>query len=252
MLTASRASVVCGGVPVPRAVVAWSSGKDSAYALLETRRRGLADVVAVLTTVGAESRRVAMHGVSASLLDRQVAALGLPSIRAAIPDPCPNDVYDRAMATALAEARTLGATHVVFGDLFLADIRAYREERLAAAGMHGLFPLWGRNTRALAHEIVAAGIEALVCCVDPRRLDASFAGRRYDADLLAALPAEVDPCAERGEFHTVVTGAPVFDRRIPAHVGPPYERGGFLFVDVTPADAEGGSEAHGPSSPRAA
>lgn len=217
----------------PKAFVSWSSGKDSAFALLEASRQGLAEIVGVLTTITEIYDRVAMHGVRSSVLDRQVAALDLPCIKVPLPMACTNDVYDARMAEAIATIQAQGVQHIVFGDLFLEDIRAYREERLAAAGMAGIFPLWKRNTRALADEMIASGIVAHLVCVDPKKLDARFAGRRFDRELLADLPPAVDPCGENGEFHTVVSAGPMFSSPIAVEIGTVVERDGFVFADVT-------------------
>lgn len=219
----------------PKACVSWSSGKDSAFALWEARRAGLLDVACVLTTVNEAYGRVAMHGVRDALLDRQVAALGLPCLKVSIPSPCPNEVYEARMREATARLKQDGITHMVFGDLFLEDIRAYREERLREAGMTGVYPLWARDTRTLAHDMIDSGLVAHLTCIDPHRLDRSFAGRRFDADLLADLPDSVDPCGENGEFRTVVTGGPMFAAPIPVIVGEVVERDGFVFADVIPA-----------------
>ncbi len=217
-----------------KACVSWSSGKDSAFALWETRRAGVLDIVCMLTTVNEAFRRVAMHGVRDALLDRQVAALGIPCIKVPIPSPCPNDVYETRMREATARLKAEGITHMIFGDLFLEDIRAYREARLAEAGMTGVYPLWGRDTASLARDMVDSGLVAHLTCVDPRRLDRSFAGRRFDAPLLADLPPGVDPCGENGEFHTVVTAGPMFTAPIDVAVGDVVERDGFVFADVLP------------------
>lgn len=219
----------------PKACVSWSSGKDSAFALWEAQRDGQIDVACLLTTVNEAHGRVAMHGVRDSLLDRQIAALGLPCLKVSIPSPCPNEVYEARMREATARLRQDGVTHMVFGDLFLEDIRAYREERLREAGLTGVYPLWGRDTRTLARAMIDSGLVAHLTCVDPRRLDRSFAGRRFDAGLLADLPDSVDPCGENGEFHTVVTGGPMFSAPIPVIVGEVVERDGFVFADVIPA-----------------
>ena len=162
-------------------------------------------------------------------------AVGLPLTKVRIPSPCPNEVYERAMGEAMAAALADGIDHVVFGDLFLADIRAYREAQLARIGMTPVFPLWLRDTAALAREMIAAGVEAILTCVDPKQLDPAFAGRRFDGALLDALPAGVDPCGENGEFHTLVTAGPMFRRPIPARVGEAVTRDGFVFADVLPA-----------------
>lgn len=218
----------------PKAFVSWSSGKDSAFALWEARRAGQFDIVGVLTTVNEVFSRVAMHGVRDGLLDRQVAALGLPCLKVHIPSPCPNDIYEARMAEATAMMKAEGVTHMIFGDLFLEDIRAYREERLAQAGMTGVYPLWGRNTAGLAADMIASGLVAHLTCIDPRRLDRSFAGRQFDQALLDDLPDGVDPCGENGEFHTVVTAGPMFDASIPVAPGEIVERDGFIFADVVP------------------
>jgi uncharacterized protein (TIGR00290 family) len=218
----------------PKAFVSWSSGKDSAFALWEARRAGLFDIVGVLTTVNEVFSRVAMHGVRDSLLDRQVAALGLPCLRVNIPSPCPNEVYEARMAEATARMKADGVTHMIFGDLFLEDIRAYREERLAEAGMTGVYPLWGRDTARLASDMIDSGLVAHLTCIDPRRLDRSFAGRRFDQGLLDDLPDGVDPCGENGEFHTVVSAGPMFDAPINVTAGEVVERDGFVFADVVP------------------
>ncbi len=221
----------------PKAVVAWSSGKDSAHALHVARASGAVEVVGVLTTLTDDFARVSMHGVREELLDLQVAALGLPCRKVRIPAPCPNETYEARMGEALAELRRSGVTHVVFGDLFLADIRAYREAQLARLGMRPVFPLWGRETSALAREMLASGLRAVLACIDPKALPRSFAGRDFDRTLLDDLPGGVDPCGENGEFHTVVTAGPMFARALPVNVGPVVARDGFVFADVVPAAA---------------
>lgn len=216
----------------PRALVAWSSGKDSAYALHVARASGRVDVVGLLTTLTSGYGRVSMHGVRQAVLERQAAAAGLPLHQVFIPPACTNEIYDREMAAAMMAARRYGITHVIFGDLYLADIREYREARLARVGLTGLFPLWQRPTAALAREMLEAGMSAIVSCVDPRRLDRSFAGRRWDATLLEELPAAVDPCAENGEFHTCVVAGPMFEAPLSLTVGDIVEREGFVFADL--------------------
>jgi uncharacterized protein (TIGR00290 family) len=218
----------------PKAWLSWSTGKDSAYALWEARRQGEVEIVGVLTTVTQDYDRVSMHGVREELLDRQIAELDLPCHKVSIPPDCSNDVYDARMATAMVKAREAGVTHVVFGDLFLEEIRNYRESRLASAGFEGVFPLWLRDTRALAQAMLDAGFSATLTCVDPRQLAPSFAGRLFDAKLLAELPPRVDPCGENGEFHTFVTHAPVFGKPIDVRVGDVVEREGFVFADLLP------------------
>lgn len=219
----------------PKAVLAWSSGKDSAYALHVVRSTHEYEIAGLLTTLTDAFTRVSMHGVREELLDRQVERVGLPCTKVWIPSPCPNEVYERAMGEATAALKASGVTHVVFGDLFLQDIRAYREAQLARAGMHAAFPLWGRDTAQLAREMIGDGLRAVVTCLDPRALDRSFAGRRFDAAMLDDLPASVDPCGENGEFHTVVTEGPIFASPIPVQVGTVVERDGFVFADVREA-----------------
>jgi len=222
-------------IPRPKVVVSWSSGKDSALALHEVQRSGDFEVVGILTTVTSSFGRVSMHGVRESLLDRQTEALGLRGWKVPIPSPCPNDVYEREMARVLGEIQQLGVSAVVFGDLFLEDIRQYREARLAEVGMRGIFPLWGRKTDQLAREMIAVGIRATLTCIDPRKLDRTFAGRTFDAALLDALPEGVDPCGENGEFHTFASASPAFNGPISIEVGEVVDRDGFVFADIVPA-----------------
>jgi uncharacterized protein (TIGR00290 family) len=218
----------------PKAFVSWSSGKDSAFALCEARRLGLAEIVGVVTTVNERFDRVAMHGVRSELLDRQIAALNLPAIKVLIPSPCTNEVYEARMADACATIKAAGVHHLIFGDLFLEDIRAYRERTLAALGMTPIFPLWGRNTRKLAAEMIESGLVAHLVCLDPKQIPASFAGRRFDSGLLEEIPVHVDPCGENGEYHTVVSQGPMFSAPIGVSVGQTVERDGFVFTDVIP------------------
>jgi uncharacterized protein (TIGR00290 family) len=218
----------------PKAFMSWSSGKDSAFALHAARQEGLADIVGVLTTVNEVYDRVAMHGVRHALLDRQIEALGLPAIIVPLPSPCPNEVYEARMEEACADIKVRGIDHMVFGDLFLEDIRAYRVEKLAAAKMTPLFPLWLGDTATLAREMIASGLVAHIVCLDPRKLDRSFAGRRFDESFLRDLPPGIDPCGENGEFHTVVTAGPMFKAPIAVEIGETVERDGFVFTDVIP------------------
>jgi uncharacterized protein (TIGR00290 family) len=218
----------------PKAFVSWSSGKDSAFALCEARRLGLAEIAGVVTTVNEVYDRVAMHGVRSELLDRQIAALQVPVIKVLIPSPCTNEVYEARMAGACAAMKASGVRHLIFGDLFLEDIRAYRERTLDALGITPVFPLWGRDTRRLAAEMIDSGLVAHLVCLDPKRISASFAGRRFDAALLQEIPAHVDPCGENGEFHTVVTQGPMFSAPIGVSIGRTVERDGFVFTDVIP------------------
>jgi uncharacterized protein (TIGR00290 family) len=220
---------------IPKAVIAWSSGKDSAWALLEVRRAGDYEIVGGLTTVTETFGRVSMHGVREELLHAQLEAAGLPAIVVHIPFPCPNEIYEQNMAAAMTDAKQAGITHIVFGDLFLEDVRAYRERQLAGTGITPVFPLWGRPTAALARDMIDAGVEAHLSTVDLRKLPASFAGRRFDSVLLAALPAESDPCGENGEFHSFVSAGPMLSGKIAVKVGETVERDGFAYADLLPA-----------------
>lgn len=218
-----------------KAVVSWSSGKDSAFALHEVRRAGQFEVVGLLTTVSETFNRVAMHGTRESLLDRQIAALNLPCLKISLPSPCPNAVYEVRMAEACAHIKEQGVRHMVFGDLFLEDIRAYREARLKDAGIEAVFPLWKRETRALAQEMVTSGMVAHLVCIDPHRMERRFAGRCFDGDFLVELPGDVDPCGENGEFHTAVSASPMFNAPIAVKTGDIVERDGFVFADIIPS-----------------
>ena len=214
--------------------LSWSGGKDSALALWTLRRARLEPEV-LITTVTESYERISMHGVRRELLARQAEVLGIPLVEIVIPPACVNDVYEARMAEAFAAVPLSGVEAVAFGDLFLDDVRAYREERLAAAGKRGLFPLWGRDTTALPGEFLDAGFEATLVCVDPRALDAASAGRRYDEQLLAELPPGVDPCGENGEFHTFVSAGPIFAEQIACETGEIVEHDGFVFCDLMPA-----------------
>jgi len=216
----------------PNTLVAWSSGKDSAFALHEARVSGRFEIVGLLTTLTEEYGRVSMHGVREEILDRQADALGLPCRKVRIPAGCVNADYERAMGAAVAAARADGVECVVFGDLFLEDVRAYRERMLAGSGIEPVFPLWGRDTAALAKEMADSGLRATVVCVDPRRLPATFAGREFGAAFLSELPAGVDPCGENGEFHTCVTDGPMFRQPVRTVTGETVVREGFVFADL--------------------
>ena len=229
--------LVRDGAPRPKAWLAWSSGKDSAWALHTVREAGSFDVVALLTTVNRTHGRVAMHAVRESLLEMQSAAAGLPLVKVPIPSPCSNEIYERAMRVAMARAADEGVRHVVFGDLFLQDVRAYREKQLARCEMTPVFPLWEIETRLLAETMIAGGLRAYLTCVDPRKLERGFAGRRFDAVLLADLPSSVDPCGENGEFHTFACAGPMFGADVPVTVGEIVEREGFVFADLLPGSA---------------
>jgi len=196
------------------------------------RQRGDFEITALLTTINRTHNRVAMHAVREALLDAQAAAAGLPLVKVEIPSPCPNEVYERAMSASMAQARAEGVTDMIFGDLFLEDIRKYREENLAKCSIAPVFPLWGLDTRVLAQEMLAGGLRAYLTCVDPKKLDASFAGRAFDEKLLADFPPGIDPCGENGEFHTCVVAGPMFASPIPVDVGEIVHRDGFVFADL--------------------
>lgn len=215
-----------------KALMAWSSGKDSAFALHVARAMLDCEIVGALTTVTDTFRRVSIHGVREEILRAQCDAAGLPLRIVPIPYPCSNDVYEQAMAAAMASARADGVTRIIFGDLFLADIRAYREQKLAGTGVTPLFPLWGRETAALAREMIAVGLEATIAAVDGKVLPTAFAGRAFDAATLAALPPGVDSCGENGEFHTCVSAGPMFARRIALRRGETVTRDGFTYADL--------------------
>jgi uncharacterized protein (TIGR00290 family) len=216
------------------AIVLWSGGKDSALALYEARRQY--DIVALLTTITEEYDRISMHGVRTALLDQQATSIGHPLHRVGIPPVCVNDVYEQRMREAMERYVRQGVRTVVCGDLFLEDIRRYREEKLALVGMTPVFPLWGRDTRKLARAFLDLGFRAVLCCVDGEKLDGNFAGREYDERLLAELPAPVDPCGENGEFHTFVFDGPLFANRVPFEVGSRVLRDRrFWYCDLIPA-----------------
>ncbi len=229
----------------PRVLLSWSSGKDVAWALHVLRQAAEVEVVGLLTTINQQFDRVAMHAVRRTLLERQAEATGLPLLTAPLPWPCTNAQYEDTLARALADARkSLAVTHIAFGDLFLEDIRAYREQQLSGTGLTPLFPLWGRPTDVLAREMVAGGLQAILTCVDLRILPASFAGRMFNQSLLDDLPEGVDPCGERGEFHTFACAGPMFHVPLTPTVGDVVERDGFVFADIFVNDAEEETESN--------
>jgi uncharacterized protein (TIGR00290 family) len=221
-----------------RVLLSWSSGKDSAWALHALRRRPDLEVVGLLTAFNEQADRVAMHAVRRELVEAQAAAAGLPLVPVPLPYPCTNEVYEGRMRAAIAEARAAGVTHMAFGDLFLEDIREYRVRLLRGTGVEPLFPIWttAEDTPALARRMLAGGLGAVLTCVDPKQLDERFVGRRYDEALLAELSAEVDPCGERGEFHTFCFRCPEFSREIPVTTGEVVQRDGFWFADLYPVE----------------
>jgi uncharacterized protein (TIGR00290 family) len=217
-----------------RVLVSWSSGQDSAWLLHVLRQQGELEIGGLLTTVNEAFGRVAMHGVRRSLVEAQAAATGLPLRAVPLPWPCANDVYETRMNGAVHAAVADGFTHVAFGDLFLEDVRSYREQRLAGSGLSPIFPLWGLDTAALAREMLDAGLRARIVCIDPRVLPRSLAGREYDHAFLTALSdaGKIDPCGERGEFHTFAYAGPMFHTAVPHIAGETVERDGFLFSDI--------------------
>lgn len=216
-------------------VLSWSGGKDSALALWAMREELGVEPAALLTTVNQDFERISIHGVRRELLHAQAAAVGLPLVEVGIPTGCSDDLYEERIATALTAPPLAAATTVAFADLFLADIRAYREERLAALGRAATFPLWGRDTAALARRFVAAGFGATLVVVDTERLDARFVGRRFDMALLDELPAGVDPCGENGEFHTFVDAGPIFSMPLAVVPGERRDDGRFVYRDLRPS-----------------
>jgi uncharacterized protein (TIGR00290 family) len=216
-------------------VVSWSGGKDSSLALREIMASGRYEVVALLTTVTADYDRISMHGVRCALLDQQAAALGLPLRKVTIPPGASNAEYEAAMHAALLDYKAQGIATVVFGDLFLGEIRKYRDRMLGEIGLKAIYPVWGLDTAQLARDFIGMGFQAVLVCVDPKQLDPKFAGRFFDASLLADLPPKVDPCGENGEFHTFVFAGPIFKYPLKIEKGEVVTRGGFCFCDLLPA-----------------
>ncbi|MGA3107974.1 MAG: diphthine--ammonia ligase [Candidatus Bathyarchaeia archaeon] len=217
----------------PKAILSWSSGKDSAMALHRTLAAKELEVVCLLTAISDAFHRVSMHGVREELLELQAESVGIQLQKVMIPYPCPNAVYEEKMREVLSLWKGKGITHVIFGDLFLEDIRKYREEKIAQIDLTPVFPVWGKDTATLAREMLGVGFRAIICCVDPRKLDAQFAGREFNSSLLRDLPENVDPCGENGEFHTFVYDGPILKKSIPVQVGERVMRDGFQFADLT-------------------
>jgi len=215
-----------------KTLLSWSSGKDSAWALHLLRQDSGIEVAGLLTTVNEEFGRVAMHGVRRTVLEAQAEAAGLPLHVIDLPWPCPNAEYEKRMGAFVETAKSEGIEAMAFGDLFLEDIRAYREAKLEGTGLKPLFPVWQIPTGQLARDMIAGGLQARVTCVDPKQLDPSFAGRAYDADYIADLPEGVDPCGENGEFHTCVHAGPMFAAPLDVAEGEVVERDGFVFADL--------------------
>jgi uncharacterized protein (TIGR00290 family) len=223
---------IVGKPEMKKTLISWSSGKDSAWTLHLLQQSGEYEIAGLLTTMNAEFDRVAMHGTRRELVEAQAEAAGLPLRTIPLPWPCSNEQYEAAMRDACAQAVADGIEVMGFGDLFLEDVRKYREDKLAGSGLTPVFPLWGKPTRELVREMLAAGVKARIVCVDPKQLSREFAGRDLDEALLDAMPEGVDPCAERGEFHTVAYAGPMFRRAIPIESGEVVVRDGFVFADV--------------------
>ena len=218
-----------------RTLLSWSSGKDSAWSLYALRQRPDVEVVGLLTTFNESADRVAMHAVRRQLVEAQASTADLPLVSVGLPWPCPNEAYEAALEQALSKAvADLGITAVAFGDLFLEDVRAYREDRMAQWGLDPIFPIWGLPTDQLSRQMVDNGLKAYLTCVDPRTLAREFAGRLYDHSFLTALPETVDACGENGEFHTFAFDGPMYKHPIHVDVGIVVERDGFVFADVLP------------------
>ncbi len=228
-----------------KALVSWSSGKDSAFALHVLRQSNEYEIVGLLTTINARFDRVAMHGVRRELVEAQADAAGLPLWKVPLPWPCSNQEYEAAMSAACAQAIDAGVQAVAFGDLFLEDVRQYREDRMRGIGLAPVFPLWKRDTRRLIHDMWADGVRSRIVCLDPRKLSASFAGRDLDQQTVDEFPSGIDPCGENGEFHTFVYDGPMFAHVIPVQNGEAVTRDGFVFMDVIlrkPAEAAAAAE----------
>ena len=226
----------------PRVLLSWSTGKDAAWTLHRLQMTGEVEVVALATTLNAAFDRVAMHSTRRSVLEAQASAAGLPLLPVNIPWPCSNDQYEAAFLCGLEEAKRLyGISHVAFGDLFLEDIRSYRDALMARAGLLPLYPVWGLQTRDLAEEMIHSGMKAVITCVNPAVLNRKFAGQEFDAELISALPEGCDPCGENGEFHSCVWDGPMFQHPLSIVKGEVVERDGFVFADVL-LQSERGSE----------
>ncbi|GIX06073.1 MAG: ATPase [Candidatus Poribacteria bacterium] len=221
-----------------RVLVSWSSGKDSAWTLYRLRDLFQVRIVGLITTLNRSAKRVAMHAVREELVEAQAQAVGLPLRKVWLPAPCSNAEYERLFGAALQEAKAQGVQAVAFGDLFLEDVRAYRERLLESVGLMPLFPLWGQETHRLAQEMLEAGLEAYLTCVDPQQMDPTLVGCRYDTELLRRLPPTVDPCGERGEFHTFAAAGPMFAQPIRVSPGEIVCRDGFVFADLLPQDQQ--------------
>src|SRR5438105_2489633 len=217
-----------------KTLLSWSSGKDSAWALHVLRQRSDLEIAGLMTTVNQLFQRIAIHGVRLELLQRQAEAVGLPLHIVDLPYPCSNSEYEVAMEKFIEQSKQKGIECMAFGDLFLADIKEYREAKLTGTGIEALFPIWLTPTDQLAKDMISSGLRAVVTCVDPKQVPASFAGREFNEQFLIDLPDQVDPCGERGEFHTFAFDGPMFDRAVGVEVGEVTEREGFIYADVLP------------------
>lgn len=218
----------------PKTIISWSSGKDSAFALHQIRKEDNLYVAGLLTTLNGENDRISIHGVRKELLEKQMEALQLQAEMVKLPMPCDNEIYRQEMGRVVARLKAEGVEHIVFGDLFLEDIRQYRLDQMRGTGIEPLFPLWQLDTGRLARDMVDEGLSAIVTCVDQRVLNAEFVGRPYNHEFLDDLPDGVDPCGENGEFHTVALAGPMFSRAINVAVGERVVHGDFVFADVVP------------------
>jgi uncharacterized protein (TIGR00290 family) len=221
-----------------RILLSWSSGKDSAWALHTLRQQSNYEIAGLLTTFNQEADRVAMHAVRRTLVERQAAAAGIPLWTVPLPWPCSNQQYEALMSETCAKAVAEGIQGIAFGDLFLEDVRAYRIRQLSGTGLEPLFPVWGIPTDVLAHEMIAAGLKAVLTCIDTNKLDRAFAGRYFDEEFLFSLPNGIDPCGENGEFHSFVYAGPMFRSEIPIVLGEQVTRDQFVFTDVIPAEGQ--------------
>lgn len=217
-----------------KTLLSWSSGKDSAWALHILRQQTDIEVVGLFSTFNQEFNRIAMHAVKNELVQRQAESLDLPVQLIPIPYPCSNNEYRKTMAEFIEQAKQQGVESIAFGDLYLEDIRSYREEQLAASGVTPLFPLWGRDTKALSKEMISAGLRAKITCIDPKKVPLALAGKEFDSSFLEQLPADVDPCGENGEFHTFVFDGPMFKQAVTIVEGETLSRDGFVFTDLSP------------------
>jgi len=222
----------------PKVLVSWSSGKDSAWMLHVLRQRGEVEIVGLLTTMNEHFQRVAMHSTRRDLVRAQAQVAGLPLWEIPLPWPCKNEEYELAMSQACAQAVQQGITGIAFGDLFLEDVRKYREDRLKGTGLQPIFPVWGLNTKKLVDEMLDEGLRARIVCVDPKKLPEHFAGQDISIELLAQFPPGTDPCGENGEFHTFVHAGPMFSSAIPIQSGEVVTRDGFVFADVLLSSGE--------------